>query len=580
MSTGTHPINRVTAPFRYELSFCAVLAQWKLLVIVLVLLLEVLIATFTFDSSRIVQVLSPGTNGVPSDLALQSSVSHVSSVTLWFLRNVRLALRAGIVALVIGSLLCGRPFLAAVAKVAVPSLSRYVLATFAGHLAIFGAFMALTGGIFDQDLLASPWGGLALAVWVGLSFAVLASLVACVLPPAHWGALGRQALPAALVAAVSGVAAAWAGQFAGRFWIPLAGITLNLVHSLLSLFETDVVYRPSEFIVGTGAFPVLIAPECSGYEGVGLVLAFLGLYLILFRHQLRFPNALLLLPLGAVAIWLANIVRIFALIEVGTRISRETALSGFHSQAGWIAFNAVALGLVALARYSPFFQTSRAQDPAMPVHAGPSREAVFLGPFVAIVATLMITAAFSTTGNDPLYPLRLVAVALPLWLFRREYAALDWSVRWQSIAIGAFVYLLWIGRSLAGLWATGEVGSHSLNLPAQLAAVWVIAHVIGSVITVPLAEELAFRGFLTRRLISAEFDAIPAGRFTWFSFLLSSVAFGLLHQHWPEGIAAGMLYAIAYYQRGSIGDAVVAHATTNGLLATQALLLGDWSIIS
>jgi CAAX prenyl protease-like protein len=153
-------------------------------------------------------------------------------------------------------------------------------------------------------------------------------------------------------------------------------------------------------------------------------------------------------------------------------------------------------------------------------------------------------------------------------------------VSWQSIAIGLVVYVLWICRSLFAVDSSALTRSSTMNLSAQWAGLWVIAHVIGSVITVPVAEELAFRGFLSRRLISADFASVPAGRFTWFSFVISSVAFGLLHHHWIEGIAAGMLYALAYYRRGSIGDAVVAHATTNGILSVQALLIGDWSIIS
>ena len=33
--------------------------------------------------------------------------------------------------------------------------------------------------------------------------------------------------------------------------------------------------------------------------------------------------------------------------------------------------------------------------------------------------------------------------------------------------------------------------------------------------TVPLAEELAFRGDLMRRLIAADFEVAPFGRLTW-----------------------------------------------------------------
>jgi len=79
----------------------------------------------------------------------------------------------------------------------------------------------------------------------------------------------------------------------------------------------------------------------------------------------------------------------------------------------------------------------------------------------------------------------------------------------------------------------------------------------------PLAEELAYRGFFTRRLISADFDTVPSGRFTWTSFAVSSPAFGVLRDRWLEGTMAGMLYALLCYRRGLLGDAVAAHATTD-----------------
>ena len=171
---------------------------------------------------------------------------------------------------------------------------------------------------------------------------------------------------------------------------------------------------------------------------------------------------------------------------------------------------------------------------------------------------------------------RLAAVALLLWLFRREYAAMRWTTSWVSVALGVLVFALWVARWPA---TTDGAPTRSLITGGWIAA-WLAARVIGSVLTVPLAEELAFRGFLVRRLIAADFDAVRPGRFTWISFVVSSVAFGMLHDRWLEGTAAGMLYALAYYRRGSLGDAVTAHATTNAMLCIDALMTGDWSLFS
>ena len=104
--------------------------------------------------------------------------------------------------------------------------------------------------------------------------------------------------------------------------------------------------------------------------------------------------------------------------------------------------------------------------------------------------------------------------------------------------------------------------------------------VLGSVITVPLAEELAFRGYLIRKLIAKDFENVPLVQFSWFSFMLTSVLFGLLHERWIAGTLAGMCYALALYRRGQIGDAVIAHMTTNALIAIFVLTQARWSLWS
>jgi CAAX prenyl protease-like protein len=111
-----------------------------------------------------------------------------------------------------------------------------------------------------------------------------------------------------------------------------------------------------------------------------------------------------------------------------------------------------------------------------------------------------------------------------------------------------------------------------------IAECWLAMRVIGAVVTVPIAEELAFRGYLLRKLISADFDRVDFRRFTWLSFLGSSVLFGLLHSQWLAGIAAGMIFAIAMYRRGALIDAVVAHSTANAMLAAFVLTTHRWSL--
>ena len=77
------------------------------------------------------------------------------------------------------------------------------------------------------------------------------------------------------------------------------------------------------------------------------------------------------------------------------------------------------------------------------------------------------------------------------------------------------------------------------SLSAGGAATWLFFRVVGSVIIIPVAEELAFRGYLTRRLISSDFRSIPPGHLTWISFFASSLLFGVLHGRWLAGHTGG-----------------------------------------
>src|SRR5262249_33912766 len=152
-------------------------------------------------------------------------------------------------------------------------------------------------------------------------------------------------------------------------------------------------------------------------EGMGLILVFLGIYIYLFQSHHRFPQALLLVPLGVALMWLLNAIRIAALIALGTSVSTEMALGSFHSLAGWFGLTAVFLGLVAFARATPFF--SAVGGRSLRTGAGVS-SAGFLLPFLAVVATAMVTGGLST-GLDLLYPLRIVAALAAMWLCRATY---------------------------------------------------------------------------------------------------------------------------------------------------------------
>ena len=444
------------------------------------------------------------------------------------------------------------------------------------HLVAFGSFAWLCDVVLEGSARQSAYGWTWALAWLAAAALTLLLLIAAAIPATRWLPLARRAAGPLLACVAIGLAAWGMGQLTDALWRPLSRSTFWLVDKLLHLMTADVVSNPGEFVIGTSTFSVSISPECSGYEGVGLVLVFAGVYLWCARAELRFPAALLLLPVAVILIWLLNAGRIAGLVAVGTWFSSSAAVQGFHSQMGWLGFNAVALGLVFAADRFSWFRRERA---VAPPRFEANAAAPYLVPFFVLMATMMITGAF-VSDFDWAYPVRVVTTGAALWYFRRAYGEmlrLSWS--WTVCGLGIGVFALWLALEPAAPSGTGANLAASLHdLPRHWAALWLIFRVVGSVVTVPLAEELAFRGFLTRQLIAGDFASVPLGRFTWSSFLVSSVLFGLLHGRWLAGTLAGAAFAVALYRRRRLGDAVLAHALTNLLLAIYVLTTSAWHL--
>lgn len=454
------------------------------------------------------------------------------------------------------------------------------------HVLAFASFAVVTALIFTTPInpahLSAPW----FYGWIALLSATLLLWLFALAPGYFWLRLIRQEHKALLIGCLLGIGAWMLMGMLNRqeaplgqkeFWNSLSIPTLQLVHSMLGWVYSDLVYQPEEFLLGTASFQVKISYACSGIEGISLITIFLVIYLWLFRKNLRFPQCFWLFPLGITVIWLANAVRIAMLIAIGASFSPEVALQGFHAQAGWIAFTLIALGAIALSSRMQFFATT---EPIFPVERTRKPLAVaLLIPLLVLMAASMLTSAFSS-GFDELYPLRVTAIAVVLYYFRKAYNGLGWQGSWQAPAMGAAVFLVWMLLEPDADSSQTELSQGLAELTSGSAAVWLIFRVLGSVIAVPLAEELAFRGYLIRKLVAKDFENVPLGQFSWFSFMLTSILFGLLHERWVAGTLAGMGYALALYRRGQLGDAVIAHMTTNALIAIFVLTQAKWSLWS
>ncbi len=439
-----------------------------------------------------------------------------------------------------------------------------------GHALAFVVFFRLTALVFEED-----GGGAWAAAWVVTGGAALAAVGAAALPARAFWRFARRAVPMLIGGTVIGALAVAAGQMTVQWWHPLGRSTMWLVYQLIRPFTVDDPrYFPEYAVIGTQTFEIMIGPKCSGYQGIGLVSVFLAVYLVAFRRTLRFPHALLLLPIGAVAMFVVNAMRIAALIGVGTLISEDVAIGGFHANSGSLLLCVVALGLGWLGHVHPFFTT----EPVRPtVHLADGPAATHLAPLVVIAVTAMLTGAASRGGFDPLYGLRVVAAGVVLWSVRRAYG--DWrlAVSWPAIGIGVVVFVLWLALEPAPAGGAGSALAEGLAaLSPEARTLWLALRVAGAVVTVPIAEELAFRGYLAPRLTARDPSTLAPGRLSWIAIAASSLLFGAMHDRVLAGTLAGVLYALAFVRRGALGDAILAHATTNALLAAYVLATGSW----
>ncbi len=440
------------------------------------------------------------------------------------------------------------------------------------NLSLFFLLMLATPILNAPAPDAPPWG--AAILWTA-GAGLMGVFLLLAAAPADWLCrFIRREWPAlALSAGAAGMIVA-AFVLSRQSWNLLSEATFQFSAAILRLYEADVMVDPARRILGAGGFKVSIAAACSGYEGVGMVATFLGVYLWIFRRELKFPNAWLLLPIGVVAIWVLNGVRIAFLVTLGAHVSPDVAVTGFHSQAGWMMFLIVTVGLMIASHRCSFFHRHAGAAPDK--NAGALAVAL-LAPFLATTAAGIVAAAFSGTGQ-PLYALKVLAGVAALALCWRAYSRSDWAPSLEGTLIGLAVGAAWIATDPH----RGEVSQTKLwldGLAPGLAALWIFARLIGTILIAPIAEELAFRGYVHRKLLARHVEEAPPARFSWLAFIASSVLFGAIHERWLAGALAGAAFALALYRSGRLGGAVSAHVTANALIAFWALAAGQWTLL-
>jgi exosortase E/protease (VPEID-CTERM system) len=446
------------------------------------------------------------------------------------------------------------------------------------HVAFLSCFAGISYALYGAAAIV-PYPNFMAALCGACAAAVAVSAALAVVPVHTWIALLVRTRTRLAGSAAAAALACVLGAMSGQLWEPARWATFRLVELVLHPIVPSLIVQPERFRIATGVFGVIIAPECSGLEGIGLLLIFGVMWSLAYWREIGIARCLLLLGGGLATLYFLNVLRIATLILIGHHGAANVAKAGFHSQAGWIAFSSVAVGLTFVARHLAERPLRRATGAEVAMH---NPAAPLLVPFLAAVAAAMIAGAASA-GFEWLYGLRVLAAAMAIWHYRQDLR----SLRWTSPGAHAFV----TGIMAFGVWMAleaaivGPIRFHQAVAPDLAAApalnrvAWLTVRVIGGIVAVPLIEELAFRAYLLRRLQASDFEQVPLRRFHPWAVLGSSVVFGALHgERWLAATLSGGLYAWAATRRGAISDAVFAHALTNAFIAVLVLFAGTWNL--
>lgn len=207
-----------------------------------------------------------------------------------------------------------------------------------------------------------------------------------------------------------------------------------------------------------------------------------------------------------------------------------------------------------------------------------------VSPFAVFILLTALGALWPSAAHVG-YILKTIAVGLMLVALRHRYPEMRWKTgiaNWViGVILGIAVLVIWVApEKMASFIRIGNsTGFNPYAFGWSGAATWALIGVrlLGASIVVPVMEELFWRSFLMRVLIHGDFQRVPVGTYRAFSFLLVAIIFGIEHDRWAVGIAAGLIYGGLLVWRKDLFTCMIAHAVTNLGLGIYVLKTQQWS---
>ena len=206
-------------------------------------------------------------------------------------------------------------------------------------------------------------------------------------------------------------------------------------------------------------------------------------------------------------------------------------------------------------------------------------------PFASFLAFLAIQdyAALPPAID---YPLRVAVLSLILLVFSRHVINLRSSRRFETVLLGIAVFVIWVGPDMLfpsyrqhWLFQNSILGKIGAPVPEQilLSPVVLWTRIIRAVVLVPIIEELFWRAWLMRWLISPKFETIKLGAYAPFAFWITALLFASEHgPYWDVGLVTGVIYNWWMVRTRSLGDCILMHAVTNACLCGYVVATHHW----
>ena len=204
-------------------------------------------------------------------------------------------------------------------------------------------------------------------------------------------------------------------------------------------------------------------------------------------------------------------------------------------------------------------------------------------PYILIVTATFFQDSFGETARYWIYFAKMILGAWCIWEMRAFVPEMRWAVSWEAVLVGVLICGIWVGLDpfypkFELLFKAGNPWNPFKCFGEGSAAGWFFfwMRTLGSAIIVPPLEEVFFRSFLYRYVVSEKFDAVAMNRFHLKAFVITALLFGFSHFQWLAGVLCGMAYQWLVIRKNRLGDAMFAHAVTNFLLGLWILWRGDW----